>query len=163
MYQPYPAGTQLPEAVRPPIPPQVANAVRAMYIGAAASLLGIVVDILTVGATKTAIERRSRHLTTSQINASQHVLVIGFIVGGLVGAAVWIFLARACQHGQSWARIVGTVLFGLATVDTIVGVTAPVAGAVKLWAILPWLIGLVAVILLWQRPSTTYFKGIIPA
>ncbi len=163
MYQPYPAGTQLPEAQRPPVPPQVVNAVRAMYIGAAASLLGIVIDILTVGATKTAIERRSRHLTVSQVNASQHVLVIGFIVGGVVGAAVWIFLARACQRGQGWARTVGTVLFGLATVDTIVGLTAPVAGAVKLWAILPWLIGLTAVILLWQRPSTTYFKGIIPA
>jgi len=31
-----------------------------MYAGAAASLLGIVIDIVTVNATKTAIEKRSR-------------------------------------------------------------------------------------------------------
>jgi hypothetical protein len=36
----------------------------------------------------------------------------------------------------------------------------PIAGAVRLWGLITWLAGLVAVILLWQRPSTTYFKGI---
>lgn len=34
MYQPYPAGTQMPEVQRPPVPSQVVNAVRAMYVGA---------------------------------------------------------------------------------------------------------------------------------
>jgi hypothetical protein len=128
MYQPYPAGTQLPEVQRPPIPPQVANAVKVMYVGAAASILGI-----------------------------------AFIVGGVIAAAVWIVLARACRNGQSWARTTGTVLFALATVDTIVGLSAPIAGPVRLWGLVTWLAGLVAVILLWQRPSTAYFKGIIGA
>jgi hypothetical protein len=159
MYQPYPTGTQMPEVQRPPIPPQVTNAVRTMYVGAAASLLGIVIDILTVKATKSAIERRSRHLTASQITSTQHVLVIGFIAGGVIAAAVWIFLAKACQRGQSWARITGTVLFALATVDTFIGLSAPVAGAVKLWALVTWLAGLTAVIFLWRRPSTAFFKG----
>jgi hypothetical protein len=162
MYQPYPSGTQMPELDKPPIPPQVTNAVRAMYAGAAASLVGILIDILTVNATKTAIERRSHHLTASQINASQHTLVIGFIVGGVIGAAVWIFLARACRGGNNWARITGTVLFGLATVDVIIGVAAPVAGAVRLWGLVTWLVGLVAVIFLWQRASTAFFKGTRP-
>ncbi|MGH3204013.1 MAG: hypothetical protein ACRDOA_10480 [Streptosporangiaceae bacterium] len=160
MYQPYPSGTQLPEAHRPPIPSQVANAVKVMYIGAAASILGIVIDILTVSATKTAIEKRSHHLTASQINSAQHVLVIGFIVGGVIAAAVWVFLARACKNGNLWARTTGTVLFALATVDTVVGLSAPIAGAVKLWGLITWLAGLAAVILLWRRPSTAYFKGI---
>ena len=164
MYQPYPSGTRLPEVQRPPIPPQVANAVKVMYIGAAASILGIVIDILTVGATKTAIEKRSHHLTASQVNSAQHVLVIAFIVGGVIGAAVWIFLARACKNGHSWARTTGTVLFALATVDFLVGVSAaPIAGAVRLWQLITWLPGLVAVILLWRRPSADFFKGRIPA
>jgi hypothetical protein len=38
MYQPYPAGAQLPEVQRPPIPSQVANAVKVMYIGAAGTV-----------------------------------------------------------------------------------------------------------------------------
>ena len=162
MYQPYPAGTQMPEVQRPPVPSQVVNAVRAMYVGAVASVLGIVIDILTVNATKTAIQKRSHHLTASQITSAQHVLVIAFIVGGVIAAAVWIFLAKSCQRGQSWARITGTVLFALATVDTFVGLSAPVAGAVKLWALVTWLAGLTAVIFLWQRASTVFFKGTSP-
>jgi len=63
MYQPYPGSdTQLPETPPQPAPASVLNAVRAMYAGAAASLLGIVVDIVTMSATKTAIEKRSPDL-----------------------------------------------------------------------------------------------------
>lgn len=162
MYQPYPSGTQMPEVQRPPVPSQVVNAVRAMYVGAVASVLGIVIDILTVNSTKTAIQKRSHHLTASQITSAQHVLVIAFIVGGVIAAAVWIFLAKSCQRGQSWARITGTVLFALATVDTFIGLSAPVADAVKLWALVTWLAGLTAVIFLWQRASTAFFKGTSP-
>jgi hypothetical protein len=152
--QPYPTSTQMPQLDKPPVPPQVSNAIKAMYVGAATSILGIVIDILTVSATKTAIEKHSRHLT-----ASQHTLVIAFVVAGLVGAAVWIFLARACKDGNSWARTTGTALFGLATVDVIVGVSAPVAGPVKIWGLVVWLVGLTAVIFLWQRASTAFFRG----
>ena len=162
MYQPYPTGAQLPEVEKPTVPPQVINAVRAMYVGAAASVVAVVIEILTVSATKTAIEKRSPHLTASQVNASQHTLIIGFVVSGLIAVAAWLFIARACKNGNSWARITGTVLFGLATVDTIVGTTAPLANAVKFWWPVIWLAGLTAVIFLWQRASTAFFKGIRP-
>ena len=99
-----------------------------MYAGAAASLLGIVVEVLTVNATKTAIEKRSPAMTASQVSSTQHVLIAGFVAGGVIAAAVWIFLALACRRGHGWARITGTVLFGLATLDTVVGLTAPLAG-----------------------------------
>jgi hypothetical protein len=159
MYQPYPQDTRMPETRHLPAPASVLNAVRIMYIGAAASILGIVIDILTVGATKRAIEKHSHHLTASQINSSQHVLVIAFIIGGLIGAALWFFLARSCLGGKNWARITGTVLFALATVDTLGGLSAPIAGAVKIWAILVWLVGLTAVVFLWRRSSTAFFKA----
>jgi hypothetical protein len=157
--QPYPTGTQMPEVPRPSVPPQVANAVRAMYAGAAASLVGIVIEILTVNATKTAIEKHSHHLTASQVNSTQHALVIGAVVGGVIAVAVWIFLARACQNGNNWARITGTVLFALATVDAIVGAASPVATADKIWGLVTWLAGLAAVIFLWQAASTAFFKA----
>jgi hypothetical protein len=159
MYQPYPTGAQLPELDKPPVPPQVKNAVRAMYAGAAATVVGVVIEILTVGATKTAIEKRSPHLTASQVSASQHVLVIGFVVGGLIAVAAWIFHAWACQRGQAWARITGTALFGVCTLEALASAVSPVAVAVKAWWPVIWLTGLVAVIFLWQRPSTDFFKG----
>jgi hypothetical protein len=161
--QPYPAGTQMPEFDRLPVPPQVRNAVRAMYAGAAATVVGVIIEISTVGATKTAIEKQSRHLSASQVNSTEHVLIIGFVISGLVAVAAWIIIARACQNGNGWARITGTVLFGVATLDTIIGAVAPLAGPVRAWWPVLWLCGLVAVIFLWQRASTAFFKGIRPS
>lgn len=159
MYQPYPGGeTQLPPTQRPPAPASVLTAVKAMYAGAAASLLGIVVDLLTVGTTKTEIARHSPSMTAGQVASTQHALIAGFIAGGVIAAAVWIVLARLCQRGRGWARITGTVLFGLATVDTLVGLTTPLALAARLWALVVWLAGLVAVVFLWRRASSDYFR-----
>jgi hypothetical protein len=76
----------------------------------------------------------------------------------VIAAVVWIVLARACRRGRGWARITGTVLFALATVDTLVGLTTPIAIAVRLWAVLVWLVGLTAVVFLWRRDSSAYFK-----
>ena len=163
MYQPYPTSSQQLELDQPPVPPQVRSAIRAMYAGAAATVVGVVIEILTVGATKTAIENRSRHLTASQVNATQHVLIIGFVIGGLIAVGAWILHARACQRGHAWARTTGTVLFGVCTLEALASAVSPVAVAVKAWWPVIWLAGLVAVIFLWQRASTAFFKGIRPS
>ena len=160
MYQPYPTSSQRPELGKPSVPAQVKHAVTVMYVGAAATVAGIVIEILTVNATKAAIEKKSHHLTASQLNTTGHALIIGSIVSGLIAVAAWLILARACRNGSNWARITGTVLFVLATIDTIGGAISPVAGPVKAWWPVIWLAGLVAVIFLWQRPSTDFFKGI---
>jgi hypothetical protein len=157
-YQPYPTGAQMPEPQRPSVPRQVTNAVRAMYAGAAASVVGIVIEILTISATKTAIEKRSHHLTASQVNNLGHGVVIGVVIGGLIAIAVWIVIARACRNGSNTARIIGTVLFALATLEAIGSSVAPLAVAVKAFWPVIWLCGLIAVIFLWQRPSTAFFK-----
>jgi hypothetical protein len=159
MYQPYPTSSQMPELGKALIPAQVKYAVMAMYAGAAATVAGVVIEILTVNATKTAIEKRSPHLTAGQLSSTQHALIIGSVVSGLIAVAAWLVIARACKNGHNWARVTGTVLFGLATVDTIGSAISPVAGLVKAWWPVIWLAGLAAVILLWQRPSTDFFKG----
>jgi hypothetical protein len=159
MYQPYPTGAQMPEIQRPPVPSQVQNAVKVMYAGAAASLLGIAVDIITVNATKSSIEKHSPHLSVSQINASGHALIAGSAISGVIAAILWIFLARNCLAGKNWARLTGTVLFAIATINAVGGAIAPLAGAVKIWEAVVWLIGLTAVVLLWRRPSSEFFTG----
>jgi hypothetical protein len=157
--QPYPTSTQMPQPGTPPVPPSVANAVKAMYAGAAVTVVGVVIEILNASATKAAIQKRSPHMSASQVASTQHALVIGAIVGGLIAIAAWIFLARACRNGNAWARTTGTVFFALATVDTIGSAVAPVAVAVKAFWPVIWLAGLTAVIFLWQRASTAFFKG----
>ncbi len=160
MYNPYPGSTQMPETSPRPVPESVRNAVKVMYAGAATSIVGIAVDLATVNTTKSAIARKSPQLTATQLSSAQHVLVVAFIIGGLIGAAAWIFIARGCQRGQNWARITGTVLFAIGTVDTLAGMSQPIAGLVKIWAIVVWLVGLAAIVLLWRRSSAVFFKAV---
>ncbi len=159
MYQPYPTGAKMPVTPRPPVPRSIANAVKVMYVGALTSILGIVINVVAASATTRAFEKRFPNLSVSQ-----HHLVAGFIIVGLIYAAVWILLARMCRSGRNGARITGTVLFGLATLDTLaIGAGAvPDASAARAWAPVIWLVGLVAVVFLWQRSSTAFFKGTPP-
>jgi hypothetical protein len=159
MYQPYPGATQMPDTPPRTVPQSVRQAVKAMYGGAAVSLIYLIASIVTVGSTKTAIEKRFPDLTASQVSTEQHVLLIAGVVGGLIAIAAWIFIARACLAGKNWARITGTVLFGIGTLDAFGGLINPVAAPVKILAFVIWAFGLIAVIRLWQAASTAFFKA----
>ncbi len=159
MYQPYPGTTQMPDTPPRTVPPSVRQAVKAMYGGAAVSLIYLIASIATVGSTRTAIEKRFPHLTASQVSTQQHVLLIAGIVSGLIAIAAWILIARGCQAGKNWARITGTVLFGIGTLDAFGGLINPVAVPVKILAFVIWAFGLIAVVRLWQAASTVYFKA----
>jgi len=149
----------MPETQRPPAPASVLNAVKVMYGGAVASLINMIIDLATISATKNNVEQHSPHLTTSQVNGLQHALMASWIAGGLIGAGLWIFIAWACKSGKSWARITGTVFFGIATVDVLGYLAAPFAAPVKIFAFVVWLVGLGAVVLLWRGSSSAFFKG----
>ncbi len=159
MYQPYPGGAPMPEAEPPLAPAGVRNAVRLMYAGAAASLIGIAVDIGTLSGTKSAMQKRFPNLTPDQATAQNLPLIMGWIAAGLVGAALWILLARAGQRGRNWARITGTVLFAIAAVEAFGNLVVPEAALVKVFWFVIWLIGLACVVLLWQRSSSAFFTG----
>jgi hypothetical protein len=157
MYQPYPGGAQMPEpSSRPPVPASVINATRVMYAGAAASLIGVIIDFTGIGSLKSTLHNRSPKLTPAQLTTAEHFVVVEFIVAGLIGAALWIFVARACQAGKGWARILGTVLFGI---DTLFQFILTAGGGARIYSLLVWLIGLGAIALLWQRASTAYFRS----
>jgi hypothetical protein len=104
-------------------------------------------------------EKRFPSLSASQVSTEQHVLLIAGIVSGLIAIAAWLLIARASQAGKNWARITGTVLFALATLDALGGLVNPVAVPVKILAFVIWLLGLIAVVRLWQAASTAYFKA----
>jgi hypothetical protein len=159
MYQPYPGTTQMPDPQPRDVPASVRRAVTAMYAGAAASLVYLIASVATQGATKSAIEKRFPHLSASQVSTEQHVQVIAGIVAGLVAIGAWLLIARACRAGKNWARITGTVLFAIATLDAIGGLINPVSALVKVVAFVVWLAGLAAVVLLWRAASTAYFKA----
>lgn len=162
MYQQYPGGAQPsePSAGRASVPQSVSRAAQVMYVGAAASLVGIVIDLLMRHSIRTAIAQHDTKLTATQVTDTYHAELGVLIVFGLIGVGLWLWIARSCLAGKSWARVTGTVFFGLDTVAVLLGVSvASSGGLTRIYGIVVWLIGLVAVILLWRRSSAEFFRG----
>ena len=158
MYQQFPGGNDAPERAAAVAPPSVTRAARVMYAGAALSLIAIVVNLVTFGSLRSAIQQASPTLTAAQVNSAEHVAIGIAIAGGLIGAALWLWMAQSCRAGKSWARVVSTVLFGIDTLSVIASFARVTNGAAgRIFSIVVWLIGLAAIILLWQRDSSGYF------
>jgi hypothetical protein len=131
-----------------------------MYAGAAASLIGIIVALTTLSSIKSQIHQRNLSLSATQINNAEHVAIGILIASGLIGAALWLWMAQSSKAGKNWARIVSTVLFAIETLNVVAGASAiSSGGASRIYSIVIWLIGLGAIIFLWQRSSTEYFKA----
>ena len=161
MYQQFPGGgAQIDQPTSPGDAPQsVVRAVRVMYVGLAASLIGILIDMTTLSSTRSQILKVNPNYTAAQVNNAEHLEIGLFIVSGLLGAALWLWMAQKCRVGRSWARILSTVFFGIETVDLLVGIRAATGGVARGYSVLIWVIGLVAIALLWQRSSSDYFRG----
>jgi hypothetical protein len=158
MYQPYPSSGQPVEPQRPPAPASVLNAVKLMYAGAAISTVSLIISLADIHGTKSAIEKARPNLTTAQINQLNTFIISLAIVSGVLGIALWLWMAWANNQGKNWARILSTVLFGLATLDLIGVFTQPKTVYGLVFPLLTWVVGLGAVFLLWRPDSTAFFK-----
>jgi hypothetical protein len=136
----------------------VLNAVKLMYVGAAVSTVSLIVSFIDIGGTKAAIRRARPNLTATQVNQLNTFIITLAIVSGLIGIALWLWMARANGQGKNWARIVSTVLFGLATLDLIGVFSEPKTVIGLVFPVLTWLVGLAAIWLLWRPDSTAFFK-----
>jgi len=159
MYQPYPGGSAMPDHPRKEPPPSIVKAVKTMQAGMVASLAGIILNLVTVGSVKSAIRQLEPHATAAQITMDQRMLIGESIAAGLIGAALWLWMAQSCRAGKAWARTLSTVLFGIYTIAQIASVAIGSGSAGEIYNVVVWVIGLIAVIFLWQKPSTEYFRG----
>jgi hypothetical protein len=158
MVQRYPSSGKPVEVERPPAPPSVVNAVKLMYVGAAVTTISLIISLVDISGTKSAIRKAKPTWTTTQVNQFDRFIVITAIISGLIGIALWLWMARANNQGRSWARIVSTVLFGLATLDLLGVLTEPKTALGLVFPVLTWVVGLGAVWLLWRPDSTAFFK-----
>ena len=167
MYQPYPASGQPAGPLRPAAPAPVLTAVKLMYAGAAVSTAGLIIGLaLIIVDIKAAARGRflGHSLAAPQIRP---LIITVWIVFALAVIALWLWMARADGQGRNWARILSTVLFGLATLQLIsqASVQQPVSHAgfavMVFGVIVPVLalvVGLAAVWLLWRPASSAFFK-----
>jgi len=168
VYQPYPSSGQSAGPLRPPAPAPVRTAVKVMYAGAALSAVELIIGLaLIIVDIKVAARGLflGQSLTAPQLRP---LIITVWIVFGLVGISLWVWMARANGQGRNWARILSTVLFGLATLQlggaftqspshAGFGATVLYYGATKLF-VAAWLVGAAAVWLLWRSASSVFFK-----
>ena len=185
MDQPYPSSGHMGEPLQAPAPAPVRTAVTLMYAGAAVSAVTVIISLALIPAIQAALRTGHPALTAAQVRDVNTLITLAMVFG-LAVIAAWLWMARANGQGRNWARIVSTVLFGLATPELIgVGPQHPgsylahfviagraysvihsVAGATVLGLIVPvllWLTGLAAVWLLWRPASTAFFRPGRPA
>ena len=158
MVQPYPLSDKPVEPERPPAPPSVQNAVKLMYVGAAVSTVSLLISLFSIGGTKDAIRKARPSLTAAQVNQLNTFIITLAIVSGVIGVALWLWMARANGQGKNWARIMSTVLFGLATLDLFGVLSQPKTILGLVFPVLTWLVGLGAVILLWRKENAGFYK-----
>jgi hypothetical protein len=168
MYRTHPSSGQPVEPQRRPAPGPVLTAVKLMYIGAAASIV-YSTFLLAIACADVQAAARGRwlglSLTAARLSQLKPLIIMVVIVGGLVVIAAWLWMAQANSQGRNWARILSTVLFGIATLQLTGDFRQPVIQVVPatealglLGAVLTWLTGLAAVWLLWRPASSAFFR-----
>ena len=162
MYENYPSagtGGQLPETPVGAEPPSsVQTAVRLMYAGAIISGISFILGLVTIGSVRHTLEKDYPSYSASKISSLVNAEIAIVVVAGIIGVGLWLWMAWANKRGKNWARITGTVFFGLYTLDLIFVAARAASGISTVFAIVTWLVGLGATIMLWRRDSTVFFK-----
>jgi hypothetical protein len=164
-------------------------AVWLMYVAAVAEIVYMVAEGQWLGSYMssllTAVQAANASGSGTQVpvSAIKDFVLVGLIVGGIIGALAWLWMAWKNRAGRSWGRIVATVLFALSclglpelltgghlstmpsTLPAADGATITVPPpAIPAWLIaagvVSWLIGLAIIILLWQGAASRYYDAV---
>jgi len=96
------------------------------------------------------------------------MVVIELFLLALITGGLWLWMARANKRGRSWARITGTVFFGVLTAGNLAWLAELLVekDSLNVYSILGllffvayWLVALSAVVLLWQRSSSDFYAA----
>lgn len=151
-----------PALPKGPRPGTLNTAFGLMLAGIGLSLLAM---ITTFASMQTIDDRIREQIGFYDDSASRHAgVLILTVLFGIVGNGLWIWMSIACRAGYNWARITGTVFFGVGCLLWLLVIgndafTPPI----KIFAGLAGLVGLASMILLWVGPSGRYFRPGLPA
>jgi MFS superfamily sulfate permease-like transporter len=159
-YPHYPVSSQPRPQLRRPTA-ALRAAVALMLAGAVASLGAAIAAAATKDALRLALARSPAHPAGSTLTTTANAMTVMAAVLGVISVGLWLLLARGCWRGSQWARITGTVLFGLDTLGLLIGplgLHAPGSSLPKVFSSVVWLIGAGTVALLWQKNCTGFFR-----
>ena len=154
--QPDPSTGQPAGPLRLPAPAPVRTAAKFMHTGAIGTAACLIVALVfSWDINLYHLTLFGHHYTTAQLSHWRPLLITVAVAFGLALIALWLWMARATSQGKNWARILSTVLFGLATLE----LQGNHGVALVFTAWMTWLTGLAAVWLLWRPASNAFFKS----
>lgn len=157
---PYGQGPMVPAE-----PPQnVLNAVKLMYVGAALSALGILIAFVRRGAMEDTLEQNADTAGLADAGITPEQLATTAVtiaaVVGLIGVALWLWMAAMNKKGRMWARVVATVLGVLNIVFTLYSIVGSPMDMFNLVVnIVTVALAAVILYLLYRPDSTAYYQA----
>jgi hypothetical protein len=91
----------------------------------------------------------------------------GTAIGSFIAVGLWIWMSTAIGGGAHWARVTGTVLFGVASLGLLVDLlilvdsSEAVAAAAIGFDFIDWCVGLCVVIIIWQKRNAAFFRPLV--
>jgi FtsH-binding integral membrane protein len=173
-YQPYPEDSARQEheaqlqAASMERPPSIVNAVRLMWVGAGLAALYLVISLIMLGSLKDDIRdelrRQGEEITQSKVDTAFNVAVISFIVFGLLGIALWAWMALMNSQGKRWARILATVLGALNIVINLLSLLGASAGTDTnaigtTFTILNLIVAIAALVFMYRKDASAYYAA----
>jgi len=133
-----------------------------MRVGAVLSVVGILFSFLQRDEIRDQIaEDAATPMTDDELDTAV-AFGLGFaVVIGLIGVALWLWMAHTNGQGKTWARTTATVLGGLNVLFTLVGVALGQTTALSLAASVIGLALAVTILVLLYRPDSNRFYDVM--
>ncbi|MGH3446318.1 MAG: hypothetical protein ACRDQA_18190 [Nocardioidaceae bacterium] len=164
-YPSYPqGGTPPPAGPQAEQPQSMRTAVLLMRVGAALSLLGLILSLATMGSLKddirTQLEKNDTNVTASELDTVYNTTIAFAIIVGVIGIGLWLWMAWANGRGKKWARVVATVLGGLGILSFLYSMTAGQSTtAALIVTVVTVIVDVVTLVLIWRQESTDYYTA----
>ena len=156
-YQPYQLGEPVSRRA------SIAMAVKLMYVGAGLSLISALSIVFLRDTFRSAIEKAASTsnppLTSSQIDAVVNFSIGAVVAIGLLGAALWLWMAYANGKGRKWARTMATIFFALEVLSVLSSVLQHGPAASLALNVLTMLLGAYIIFLLYRPESSQYYAA----
>jgi hypothetical protein len=147
----------------PSRPPAIGQAVMLMRVGAVLSVVTALVSLTSRQNLRDFIEeqvsKQGSPISASDVDVLVNVALVSAFVTGLLGAALWLWMAWANGRGAAWARIVATILFGFSLLSALLSVFQPQSAASRLLDLAEVLLGAYIIFLLYRRESTEFYRA----
>ncbi|GEK22469.1 hypothetical protein [Cellulomonas xylanilytica] len=139
-------------------PSSVTRAVQLMYVGAALSVVGIIVAWTTRSELREQVAAMTPSLDADGVESAVTISLMFATVIGVIGVGLWLWMAAANGAGKSWARVVATVLGGLGVLSAVFSLMSG-TGITIASQLLSLVLAVAILVLLWRPASSAYFQA----